>query len=368
MAVNGFLGIARAIGYSIAMNAFLNELWYLAALSRDVRAGTLIGKTLLGEPVLLGRTHAGLPFALRDLCPHRGVPLSAGRMQGQDGTDVVECPFHGWRFAPDGQCASIPSLTADAKLEASRIRCAAYSVHEAHGLIWIYAPQDWKRPLPPRLPPPDLSDVLVGKAPKVIERRIFDLPLDHVVTGLLDPAHGPYVHAQWWWRSPSKQMEKTKHFVPNAQGFTMVRHAPSSNSWAYKLLGGKPATEIVFCLPSTRWEDIQIGQRRFVTMSWLTPLDRARTEFTQVLYWDLPQLDWLWPIVRYAAGRFLAQDQAMAALQRQGLAQDPPMMWIEDADSQALWYRQLKKAWASAQAHQQPFQNPIAPACLRWRS
>lgn len=347
---------------------FLRDLWYLAALSTDLKAGALAAKTLLGEPIMLGRTAAGQTFALRDLCPHRGVPLSGGKLLQTPEGPQVECPFHGWRFRPDGVCTAIPSLVAGAALQPGNIRCSAYPTQEAHGLVWIYMPLDRKRAEPPLLPAPDLAGLAVGGKPKAVVRRLFELPLDHAVTGLLDPAHGPYVHQQWWWRTPAGQKAKEKRFVPRARGFTMVRHTPSSNSWAYKLLGGKPATEIVFELPSTRWEDVEVGAKRFVTMSWLTPLDAMRTEFTQLLFWDLPQLDWLKPVVRYAAGRFLDQDQAMAALQRQGLAHDPPMLWIEDADVQALWYRRLKKAWALARAEGRPFANPLEPATLRWRT
>lgn len=350
------------------MSDFLRDLWYLAGLSRDVRPGGLLGKLLLGEPVVLGRTAAGQAFALRDLCPHRGVPLSAGRLRDTPAGSLLECPFHGWRFRPDGVCAEIPSLVAGAAMRPEQVRCASYPLHEAHGLLWVYMPADLKRASPPSLPPPELGRLAVGGRPKAIERRPFDLPLDHAVTGLLDPAHGPYVHQQWWWRTPAGQKEKQKRFEPRPMGFTMVRHAPSSNSRAYALLGGAPQTEIVFELPSTRWEDIEVGARRFVTMSWLTPLDAARTEFTQLLFWDIPLLDLLAPPIRAAAGRFLAQDQAMAALQRRGLAHDPSMLWIEDADVQALWYRRLKKAWALARENGQPFANPLQPATLRWRT
>lgn len=349
------------------MSDFLRDLWYLAALSRDLKPGRLVGKTLLGEPVLLGRTAGGEAFALRDLCPHRGVPLSAGRLTEHGGDPVVECPFHGWMFRPDGVCAHVPSLTPEAALKPERVRCAAYPLHEAGGLVWIYMPQDLKRP-EPVIPPPDLSGLIPRPAPCAVERRLFDLPLDQAVTGLLDPAHGPYVHSQWWWRTPKGQKLKEKRFEPRGAGFVMVRHTPATMSPAYRLLGGAPATEIVFELPSTRWEDVRVGDRRFVTMSWLTPLDADRTEFTQLLYWDLPLLDLLSPVVKAAAARFLAQDQAMAALQRQGLAHDPPMLWVEDADVQALWYRQLKKAWAGARAQGQAFVNPIEPATLRWRT
>ena len=59
----------------------------------------MLAKTLLGEPILIGRDAAGAPFALRDLCPHRGVPLSCGSFDGKE----VECCYHGWRFATDGR-------------------------------------------------------------------------------------------------------------------------------------------------------------------------------------------------------------------------------------------------------------------------
>ncbi|HUJ45554.1 MAG TPA: Rieske (2Fe-2S) protein, partial [Rhizomicrobium sp.] len=57
---------------------FLRDLWYMAALSSSLRAGGLRRQMLLGEPVLIGRMKDGRAFALRDICPHRGVPLSGG--------------------------------------------------------------------------------------------------------------------------------------------------------------------------------------------------------------------------------------------------------------------------------------------------
>ena len=42
-----------------------------------VARGRLVHRMMLGEPVLLGRDDAGAVFALRDICPHRGMPLSA---------------------------------------------------------------------------------------------------------------------------------------------------------------------------------------------------------------------------------------------------------------------------------------------------
>src|SRR5215469_6414370 len=86
---------------------FLRDLWYMAALGQGVKRGSLRRQMILGEPILIGRTKAGEAFALRDICPHRGVPLSSGRLTDQH---AVECPYHGWTFRTDGACSAIPSL------------------------------------------------------------------------------------------------------------------------------------------------------------------------------------------------------------------------------------------------------------------
>jgi hypothetical protein len=44
------------------------------------------------------------------------------------------------------------------------------------------------------------------------------------------------------------------------------------------------------------------------------------------------------------------------------------MMWIDDIDVQAKWYLTLKKEWAASRSEGRPFNNPIEPRTLRWRS
>ena len=60
-----------------------------------------------------------------------------------------------------------------------------------------------------------------------------DLPcnVDHGIIGLMDPAHGPFVHQAWWWRCRASIHEKTKNFEPRPRngrsGFRMSAHAPA---------------------------------------------------------------------------------------------------------------------------------------------
>ncbi len=87
----------------------------------------------------------GTAFALRDICPHRGVPLSAGKVMPEG---AVECPYHGWRFRADGQCSLIPSLVGGEAIKAESIRVRSYPVREQDGLLWVYMAR--KATKPPR--------------------------------------------------------------------------------------------------------------------------------------------------------------------------------------------------------------------------
>jgi phenylpropionate dioxygenase-like ring-hydroxylating dioxygenase large terminal subunit len=346
---------------------FLRDIWYFAALSGDLRPGKLQRYEVLGEPVLLGRTRAGDVYALRDVCPHRAAPLSAGRLVPGESGEQVECPYHGWRFRTGGQCAAIPSLIDDQDVDISRIRVRRYPVVESQGLVFIWMASDPRGDAEPDQPPPTFPGV-VGGAPKLVDRMTFDAHIDHAVVGLMDPAHGPYVHQNWWWRSRASQHEKTKTFEPREAGFAMVRHPPSKNSYAYRVLGGEPLTEIVFRLPGLRWEHIQVGARQVLSLTCLTPVTETKTRITQVMWSDHWAFTVLRPVVAAGARKFLRQDGAMVNLQNQGLAYDPTLLWIDDADRQAKWYQALKREWTQSRAQNRPFESPVEAAVLRWKS
>src|SRR5260370_21184161 len=112
----------------------LRKIGYYAVPGSGLRPGQAVPRVVPGEPILIGRDRSGAVFALRDLCPHRGTPLSEGRFDGAE----VECRFHGWRFDRTGRCTAIPSLTADDRLEPGRIRAKSYPAREVQGNIWIF--------------------------------------------------------------------------------------------------------------------------------------------------------------------------------------------------------------------------------------
>jgi phenylpropionate dioxygenase-like ring-hydroxylating dioxygenase large terminal subunit len=337
----------------------LREMWYYALPAAQLKRGKMLKKTLLGEPLLLGRTSDGAVFALRDICPHRGVPLSDGHFDGRE----IECCYHGWRFDRGGACTAIPSLVPDQKFDFRQIKVEAYPALERQGNIWVFFGKD-----PASAPEVPLVPGIGERAPDLYETVTLPCAIDHAVVGLMDPAHGPFVHRSWWWRKGSSIHEKEKVFAPSPFGFTMCRHAPSRNSNAYRLLGGAPETEIVFRLPSVRVEHITAGRHSVVNLTAVTPLSADAAQINNAIYWTVPLLTLLKPLLRPYVRTFLNQDRAIMMRQQHGLKYDPPLALIDDADTQARWYYRLKAEYARAKSEGRDFINPVKERVLRWRS
>jgi phenylpropionate dioxygenase-like ring-hydroxylating dioxygenase large terminal subunit len=245
----------------------------------------------------------------------------------------------------------------------SHIHTRRYPAREVQGNIWVFFGED-----PAAAPDIPMLDGFDGCAPDLVESVRFAAAVDHAVIGLMDPAHGPFVHRAWWWRSRRSIQQKAKAFAPSPFGFAMTRHAPSRNSRAYRLLGGAPETEIVFRLPSVRVEQIRAGRHRVSNLTAITPIDERVTEINHCIYWTLPWLGVLKPALRHYVRAFLRQDRDIMERQQQGLRFDPPLTLIDDADTQAKWYYRLKREYLRARAEGRPFENPVEPRVLEWRS
>lgn len=343
---------------------FLQNSWYYAAHSEQLKTCKTLKKTICGEEILIGRDKDGHVFALNNICPHQGMPLHHGKFDGQE----VTCCFHGWRFDTKGICKAIPALVEGQGFDIEKIKTRSYPCQESQRNIWVFI-GDRTDHLPevPQVPGID------GYAYVNVGRNVLQLPsfIDISIIGLMDPAHVPFVHTSWWFSSSKRIHDKVKTFVPFDNGYAMLRHKPSKNATVYKLVGWALETEIRFQLPGIRIEHITLGKHTLFTgFTALTPVDETSTEINHSTYWVTPWMTPFKPIIRYFCHTFLSQDVHFAKLQQEGLKTNSKnlIMNIPDSGVPVKWYHQLKEEWTRAAEEGRPFKNPLKPTTLRWRS
>lgn len=108
--------------------SWLCDAWYAAGFSEELEQSPLLGRKILGSPVLLYRDQDGAAVAIGDRCPHRLAPLHKGRLvDGQ-----VRCGYHGLGFDHTGKCVHNPHGPAGA------LAVPAYPLVERGGVLWIW--------------------------------------------------------------------------------------------------------------------------------------------------------------------------------------------------------------------------------------
>ncbi|MFO1329559.1 MAG: aromatic ring-hydroxylating dioxygenase subunit alpha [Rubrivivax sp.] len=107
---------------------FPRNHWYVAALPHEISPGPL-GRQVCGERLVFYRDAQGAAVALEDWCPHRGAPLSLGRVcEGQ-----LVCGYHGLVMGCDGRTVSMPGQRVAQFPPVRR-----FPVLERHGFVWLW--------------------------------------------------------------------------------------------------------------------------------------------------------------------------------------------------------------------------------------
>jgi phenylpropionate dioxygenase-like ring-hydroxylating dioxygenase large terminal subunit len=106
--------------------------WYPVGWASQLKPGEILPVTIWQEAIAVYRDARGQLHALEDACPHKGVALHKGTVQGSH----LTCGYHGWEFDGNGQCARIPYLPEGQKLPRACAR--SYPVREKYNLIWLF--------------------------------------------------------------------------------------------------------------------------------------------------------------------------------------------------------------------------------------
>jgi len=337
----------------------LYDMWYLVMPSNGLKRGQTEAITIDNRGLVVGRDNTDTVFCLRDICPHRAVPLSEGSYDGV----TIECCYHGWCFNSEGQCTKIPALGPESDFDTRGIKVFSYPVVEKYGGIWIYltenavAHDEVKIDALPEFPISSTAQM------RLVSSHELKCDMDNAVIGLIDPSHVPSVHGSWLWRSKRKLKQKEKHYLPYRRGFVMKKHTRKFSGILSWFLRRPSSTEISFQLPGVRVEHITYGKKNLLIVLALYPVHERLTILKQYSFTDIALVKVLFPALKIYGTRFLEEDVEVVRKQSRGLAENPKTMLVGDADRLAIWYYNLKEA--HQEGHDQ-FDNPIPESTLRW--
>ena len=175
----------------------LRQYWQAAALvdefnpvfdprmaQRPVKAVTLLGQHL----VLFKDACNGWGLLDRD-CAHRGADLSFGRLEAAAQGGGLRCPFHGWKFAPDGRCLETPAEPAGSKL-CDRIKQRSYPVIEKSGVLFAWLGDEGT--VPP--PFPEFDCFKAPSSHSFAFKGLWNANWLQAFEVGIDPAHPSYLH------------------------------------------------------------------------------------------------------------------------------------------------------------------------------
>ncbi len=156
--------------------------WYVACTPDEIDAKPL-GRMVCGQRLVFYRGAEGQAVALEDWCPHRGAPLSLGRVvEGR-----LVCGYHGLEMGCDGRTLAMPGQRVRGFPPVRR-----YPVIERHGFIWLW-PGD-----PARADEALLPDLHWAHDPAwAYGGGMYHIACDYrlMVDNLMDLTHETYVHA-----------------------------------------------------------------------------------------------------------------------------------------------------------------------------
>jgi phenylpropionate dioxygenase-like ring-hydroxylating dioxygenase large terminal subunit len=301
--------------------------WHPVAWSHEV-ADVPVAVTLLNEPLVVVRRPTGEVAAFVDECPHRGAPLSLGRLEG----DELVCAFHGWRFGADGEATCIPALGPEAMLPSRARLSTPAGVCERYGIVWValeparLAIASW----------PDGDDDRLGEfSPTAHTSEVLAA---YQTDNLLDSSHFPFLHASLSTRNP---LNHEQELVDQHElGFSTVQCKLADDN-----VGTEGWLRYTYAAPFTvllRSEEPD-GSLRQSFFQAIQPIDERHTRLYFIV--RVPETD---PAV---LGELLAQEEVVqqedlwitAALRRAGM----PVVGAPDlhvrSDGNAILYRRVMR-------------------------
>jgi 5,5'-dehydrodivanillate O-demethylase len=243
---------------------YLRSFWQPVLHADQLRPRRTRLIRVMGEDFTLYRGEDGVARLTQPRCPHRGMLLSAGTVEGEG----IRCLYHGWKFGGDGRCVEQP---AEPKPFCQKIALRTYPTREYLGLVFAYLGEG-EPPAFPRLPSLEEAGVFTHTDSYVRPCSFFN-NLENVP----DISHLAYTHAH-----------VTDTWDNYADGPQL---SVAETSWGLRYTGVRPSSgkRLVsfFGMPNMVHakgprNDPEVDYREFV--AWWVPIDDDRhTQFTVVV-------------------------------------------------------------------------------------
>ncbi len=298
------------------------RVWTPALLTRRLKQRP-VRVVVAGEAVVLFRGQGGPIGALIDSCPHRAAALSLGRVTPEG---CLECPFHGWRFAPDGTNQGAP-LNPDARLE--MLGATALPVRQAGDFIWIYTAAGEAPPGEP-LAPEGLT--APGLARTYVERD-WACHWTRAMENMLDSPHLPFVHRKTIGRIVRERM------TPASRMDIAWEDTPYGGRATATLDGHGPGAVLDFYRPNIMALTIPVPGRHLRIHAIVTPAEAGRTRLTVAGSRDFATFGLLNPVFAWMNGRIADEDRAVVESSGPGEIPPPGVEPAVGTDRATLMFR-----------------------------
>ncbi len=331
------------------MPNFPLNAWYVAAWSHEVGRQAPLARTVCNIPLALWRKSDGGLSALEDACWHRLLPLSLGKI---DGDDVV-CHYHGLAFDGDGRCTRMPSQ--DNVNPSACVR--SFPTVERHRFVWVW-PGDPAQADASLVPDMHWNDdpEWEGDGKTMFAKCNYRLFVDN----LMDLTHESFVHATSIGnRHVAESPMKTVHDERTVTPTRWMLDVDAPPFWRTQL--GKPGNVdrwqiIRFEVPCTIVLDVGVA----LAGTGAPEGDRSQGVTGRVLNTITPETDgscmYFWSLVRNyrlrdqalttqlreANARIFDEDQIVVEAQQKTMERNPDLALHNlNVDAGAVWARRL---------------------------
>jgi phthalate 4,5-dioxygenase len=177
------------VGPGTPMGELFRQYWIPVVPSSHLPepGGKPLRIRLLGEDLVAFRLRTGAVGVVGAYCSHRLAPLYFGRIEA----DGIRCPYHGWKYAPDGTCLEMPNIPPAFQF-CDRVKHPAHPAIEHGGVVWTYMGSAAEAP-----PLPEFEFAMVPEDQRHF--RLFHHECNYLqaLEGGIDPTHVMWLHSPY---------------------------------------------------------------------------------------------------------------------------------------------------------------------------